>query len=120
MRAFTYVFVAAAWLLCGSPLSAQAEEAKSDSAQEATTTGKDAAGGAAALLNLNTATVEQLESLPGIGRRTAERILEQRQKSGGFKKIEDLMSVKGIGEKSFLKLKPMITVAKAEKPAGEV
>lgn len=126
MRAFTYVFVAAAWLLCGSPLPAQAQEAKSDSTKETMavaakdSAGKDAAGRAAAMLNLNTATVEQLESLPGIGRRTAERILEQRQKSGGFKKIEDLMSVKGIGEKSFLKLKPMITVVKAEKPAGEV
>lgn len=69
------------------------------------------------VLNLNTATVEQLEELPGIGRRTAERILEHRQKSGGFKKIEELMNVRGIGEKSFLRLKPMITVtAKPEKP----
>jgi competence protein ComEA len=64
-------------------------------------------------LNLNTATVAQLEALPGIGRATAERILEYRQKSGGFKKVEDLMNVRGIGEKSFLKLKPMITVAPA-------
>jgi len=69
-------------------------------------------------VNLNTATAEQLETLPGIGRRTAERILEHRQKSGGFKKIEELMNVRGIGEKSFLKLKPMITVTPvAEKPA---
>ena len=41
----------------------------------------------------------------------ATRILEYRQKSGGFKKIEELMNVKGIGEKSFLKLKPLVTVA---------
>jgi len=121
MRALTYVFVAAAWLLCGSPLLAQAQEGKSETAREAAARdamARDAMGKAAALLNLNTATVEQLEALPGIGRRTAERILEQRQKNGGFKKIEDLMSVKGIGEKSFLKLRPMITVAKADKPAG--
>lgn len=80
---------------------------------------KTAATKAVSMVNLNTATMEQLETLPGIGRKTAERILEHRQKSGGFKKIEELMNVRGIGEKSFLKLKPMITVAaKAEKPTG--
>jgi competence protein ComEA len=68
---------------------------------------------AAAALNLNTATATQLEGLPGIGKATAERIVEYRQKSGGFKKIEDLMNVRGIGEKNFLKLKPLITVAPA-------
>lgn len=71
-------------------------------------------------LNLNTATVEQLETLPGIGRKTAERILEFRTKSGGFKRIEDLMNVKGIGEKSFLKLKPLVAVPpKADKAPGD-
>jgi competence protein ComEA len=64
----------------------------------------------ASVVNLNTASAAQLEGLPGIGAKTAQRILEYRQKSGGFKKIEDLMNVKGIGEKSFLKLKPHITV----------
>jgi competence protein ComEA len=65
----------------------------------------------AAAVNLNTASAADLESLPGIGAKTAERILEYRQKNGPFKKIEDLMNVKGIGEKSFLKLKPRLTVA---------
>jgi len=68
---------------------------------------------AGAPLNLNSASVAQLEALPGIGRATAERIVEYRQKNGGFKKAEDLMNVRGIGEKSFLKLKPLITVAAA-------
>jgi competence protein ComEA len=76
-----------------------------------------AAGRAAATVNLNTATAEQLEALPGIGPRTAVRILEYRQKSGGFKKVEDLMNVQGIGEKGFLKIKPMVTVG-TTKPAG--
>jgi competence protein ComEA len=71
-------------------------------------------------ININTATAAQLEGLPGIGARTAQAIVDHRQKSGGFKKIEELMNVKGIGEKSFLKLKPMVTVSadKAEK-AGD-
>ena len=65
---------------------------------------------ATAPVNLNTATATQLESLPGIGPAMAQRIVEYRQQSGGFKKIEELMNVRGIGEASFLKLKPLITV----------
>jgi competence protein ComEA len=65
-------------------------------------------------VNLNSATVAQLQTLPGIGASAAQRIVEYRQKNGSFKKIEELMNVKGIGEKSFLKLKPLITVG-AEK-----
>ena len=62
-------------------------------------------------LNLNTATLDQLTALPGIGPKTAQLILEYRTKSGGFKKIEELMNVRGIGEASFLKLKALITIA---------
>ena len=68
---------------------------------------------AIATVNLNTANQAQLETLPGIGAKAAQRILEYRQKNGGFKKIEELMNVKGIGEKSFLKLKPYLTVGTA-------
>lgn len=67
-----------------------------------------------AAVNLNTATSEQLQKLPGIGPRTAARIIEYRQKNGGFKKIEELMNVRGIGEKSFLRIKPQLTVAPAK------
>ena len=66
--------------------------------------------GAAPLLNLNTATAADLAKLPGIGPAVAARIVEHRQKAGSFKKIEELMNVKGIGEKTFLKLKPLVTV----------
>jgi competence protein ComEA len=64
-----------------------------------------------AVVNINTATAADLEALPGIGAKTAARIVEYRQKNGPFKKVEDLMNVQGIGEKNFLKLKPQITVA---------
>ena len=60
-----------------------------------------AAARATAPVNLNTATASQLETLPGIGPATAKRIVEYREKNGGFKKIEELMNVRGIGEKSF-------------------
>ena len=71
-------------------------------------------------INLNTATVDQLMTLPGIGQKTAERILEYRTKSGGFKKIEELMNVKGIGEKSFLKIKPLVSAPpKPDKATGD-
>ena len=62
----------------------------------------------------------RLTTIPGIGRKTAERIIEYRTKSGGFKRIEDLMNVKGIGEKSFLKLKPLVAVPlKTDKAPGD-
>jgi len=67
-------------------------------------------------VNLNSATLEDLASLPGIGEKTAAKILEYREKNGPFKKVEELMNVQGIGEKSFLKLKPQITIANI--PAG--
>ena len=61
------------------------------------------------LININTATKDELMSLSGIGEVKAESIITYRQEQGGFKNIEELMQVSGIGEKTFEKLKLFIT-----------
>ena|SRR5256885_16112526 len=86
-------------------------------AQTATRTSAKASP-AVGVVNLNTASANDLEGLPGIGAKTAARIIEYRQKNGPFKKIEELMNVRGVGEKNFLKLKPQISVARAEGAAA--
>jgi competence protein ComEA len=61
-------------------------------------------------VNLNTATVSQLEDLPGIGPSLAARIVDHRQKNGAFKSVEDVLAVKGIGEKNFARIQAFLSV----------
>jgi len=61
------------------------------------------------LLNLNTATLEELESLPGIGPTLAQRIIDYRDQNG-FYAIEDILNVPGIGQSTFDEIKDLITV----------
>jgi len=61
-------------------------------------------------INLNTATAEQLESLPSIGPVMAKRIIEYRNTHGSFYNIEEIKEIKGIGEKTYEKIKALITV----------
>jgi competence protein ComEA len=63
-------------------------------------------------LDLNKATIEQLDALPGIGESKAKAILAYRSEKGSFKKVEDLLEVKGIGEKLLAKIKPMVYTSK--------
>jgi competence protein ComEA len=83
-------------------------------AQKPPSTRSAAKSAVAGTVNINTASATDLQALPGIGAKTAERIVEYRQKNGPFKKVEDLMNVRGIGEKNFLKLKPQLTVGAAK------
>ncbi len=69
-----------------------------------------AAPAAAERININTAGVDELVALPGIGRAYAERIVEYRTKNGPFKKPEDLLNVRGIGEKTFERIRERVTV----------
>jgi competence protein ComEA len=78
--------------------------------QQAKAAARPAASAEGAVVNINAATVADFEALPGIGAKTAARIVEYRQKNGPFKKVEELMNVRGIGEKNFLKLKAQLTV----------
>ena len=61
-------------------------------------------------VNINKASQEELDNLPGIGPSTASKILEYRKQNGNFKNIEDIKEVSGIGEAKFEKIKEMITV----------
>jgi competence protein ComEA len=79
------------------PLSLQAEQSSTQKVS-------------AEKVNLNTATAEQLEALPGIGPVAAKNILEYRKKVGKFNRIEEVINVKGVGEKKFLKIKDRLTI----------
>ena len=81
------------------PSKEQAEELLDKSAQEEN-----------GLINLNTATAEQLMTLRGIGESKAEDILNYREQHGGFGSIEELMQIPGIKERVFEKIKDQITV----------
>ncbi len=74
-----------------------------------------AADDATLRVNLNTATSEELTALPRIGDIVAARIVAYRKKNGSFTKVEELMNVKGIGEKTFLRLQPHVFVEPSSK-----
>jgi comEA protein len=62
------------------------------------------------LININTASEEELQELPGIGPVLAKRMVEYREANGGFASAEELQNVSGIGEKTFAKMKSFVVV----------
>ena len=64
-------------------------------------------------VNINTATISQLETLPGIGPNTAKAIVDFRNHSGPFQRVEDLLAIKGISKSKLEKLRPYVTIAPA-------
>ncbi len=67
-------------------------------------------------LDLNAATVEQLERLPGVGPRTAQEIVKFREKSGPFRRVEDLLAIRGITKRRLERLRPYVTVTPPAAP----
>jgi competence protein ComEA len=95
-------------LMAAAPALAQPPAAKPSAGAASAKTASTA------IVNINTATAAEFEALPGVGPKTAARIVEFRQKNGPFKKVEELMNVRGVGEKNFLKLKAQLTLGQAK------
>ena len=62
------------------------------------------------VININTASVSDIEKLPGVGKVLAERIVEHRENYGPFRRAEHLLMVRGISDRKFRELRPMLTV----------
>jgi competence ComEA-like helix-hairpin-helix protein len=61
-------------------------------------------------IDLNVANVKELQELPGVGAVTAQRIVDMRQKTGRFKRVEDLLAIRGISQKKLDAMRPYVTL----------
>ena len=80
------------------------------SGSSGTPTGGTSGAPGGALVNLNTATLDQLETLPGIGPALGQRIIDYREQHGPFRTVEDLLDVSGIGDQRLADLRDQVTV----------
>ena len=83
---------------------------KNEEEQEYITQGKDNMSEGQSKININSAQIEELITLPGVGEATANKIIEYRKENGKFQKIEDLKNVPGIGDSKYENIKTMIRV----------
>ena len=82
----------------------------SNSQQNNDTISNNSANNKTSKININTATIEELDTLPGVGEATANKILNHRNESGNFKSIEEIKNVNGIGDKKYENIKELICI----------
>src|SRR5215469_17638451 len=70
-------------------------------------------------ININTANSEELQQVPGIGPATAQKILQMRKSYGLFKSVDDLLAIRGLGQKRLNKMRKYLTVGKGSSPKAE-
>jgi comEA protein len=99
IRLLTVAALCAAVFTAGAAGALAAPPAKDEGASKSTSP-----------IDLNKASENQLTEIPGIGPALAKRIVDFRDQNGDFRRVEDLLKVRGIGEKSFQKIRPHVTV----------
>ena len=92
--AIPWLAVVCALMLYGAPVTRAAESS----------------AGLSGVVNINTASAEELQLLPGVGEKRAEAIIGIRKSKGGFQSIDELIAVKGLGEAMLRKLRPHVTL----------
>jgi competence protein ComEA len=97
-------------LFAGTPSSSGESESANNKPPPSTPTPSTKYAGVTSKLNINLATLSELDALPGIGPAKAQAILDYREKLGRFKSTEELLQVKGIGAKIYEKIKEVTTV----------